>query len=392
MDGVTDDTTPWTNAAATGKNIYFDGSTVINSPVTISAGLKGSGADEGQSAIILTGTGQLVVGDWYATWEGFLIKSAVNSLIFVKNPGMSYWKFRNFRIEKIGTPTGQVGIYFDTTSASIYFNKISQFKFKVADPVQITGDTTQVFNANTIGEYPSDYWQDFSSAITISNQLACDANTFGGYFETGTEIVKINIANVRQNRFNIVQDAVTYTVNATASVTAINIFTMLEHDAFITTGTYPKNQIVIGDTSNTTDVAATDASGQSIPNAAATVITWDTEVRDELSEFANGSGVFTAKNSGLYRVEAQLRSASASWAATERWEAMIYKNGAVIANGDWTATDAAVTDQKTSAVSAVIEMNGTTDYIDIRLIHNQGAAVTVDTVAAANRLYITRVK
>lgn len=388
-DGSTDDTTAMIAAAASGKPLYIPTGTniVISSPVTISSMLYGNGCDDGQSTITLSGTGQLVVGDEHCVWENFYIKLTANNLIAV-NCQFSYFTFRNFRIEKTASQTGQQGIRFDTTSRSIYFADIDTFKIKVDYPIFITGNSTQVFNANKIGGSLRCYFQSFASAISQENTTAFDANQFEGYFETGTNLVSFNTGAMRQNRFRVVQDGVTRTLNITPTITTANFWEILD-GGFVVNGTYPQNQILVGTSS--TQVRATTASAQAIANATVSILTWDTEVFDSLSEFTPGTGVFTAKNAGKYRVTARSLSASAAWDAGERWEIRVYKNSTLYATGDYNTADATNTIARMSSVTCLVDLNGTTDIIDVRVIHNQGASVNTSTDATANFIEIERV-
>jgi len=91
-NGSTDDTAAFTKAAATGKPVWMpQGDYLVNEPVTFSSGLFGAGAGDantgGKTKIALTGTGQLIVGDWYCQWDGFEVRSAVNNKTLIKNPG-----------------------------------------------------------------------------------------------------------------------------------------------------------------------------------------------------------------------------------------------------------------------------------------------------------------
>lgn len=388
-NGVADDTAAFTSAAATSKPIDIPyGDFVLSTPVTISAAMIGSGADDGQTTITLTGTGQLVVGDSNAVWENFFIRSAVNSLAFIRVPGVSYFSCTHFRAEKVGAATGQIAIQFDTTIASVYFANIDNFKIKLDYPFDITGDSTQVFNANKIGTVATAYYQDFQSAVTIDGVLACDANQFAGYFETGTNAINHVAGALRQNRFKMVIDTVNRVYNTGVTVTDQNLWEILS-GGFIVNGTYPQNQIIVGAPS--TRVRATNATADSIPNAAATILKFDTEVYDSLTEFVSATGVFTAKNAGYYMVSACALSASAAWDAGERWEIAVYKNGSEYSRGDSVTADAATTRQRLARVCTSVFLNGTTDTITVRLIHNQGAAVALDTAPTANYIDINRI-
>jgi hypothetical protein len=391
-DGVADDTAAIQAAAATGKPLHFPyGDYVISSPVTISSYLIGEGADDGQTTITLTSTGQLIVGDWHAHWDGFFIRSAVNNKKFISVPGISYFKCTNFRAEKIGAATGQVAIEFDTTTASVYFNNIDNFKIKVDYPFNITGNSTQAFNANKIGTVATGYYQNFLSAISIGGVLACDANQFAGYFEVGSNAINHTAGALRQNRFNFVLDAVTRAYNTAVTVADPNIWEILD-GGFTTSGTYPQNQIFIGPPS--TKVRATNSLADNIINATPTILTFNGEPYDTLSEFANGSGIFTAKNAGYYLVDAAALSESVAWLTGERWEIRIYKNGIEYAKGDWNAADAATTRQRSSRVVTTVYMNGTTDTIDARIVHNHGGptgTVALDPSPTGNYIDIVRV-
>lgn len=385
-----DCTAAFTLAAATGKPVYMPyGNYILSTPVTFSSGLYGAGQGTGKTIITLTGTGQLIVGDWYCDWSGFQVESAVAGLTYIKNPGMSYWRFTNFLLVKVGAATNQIGINFDTTTASIYFNRIDDFAIRVDYPVNITGNGTQVFNANKIGAtVGGNKWYDFLSAITMdANTLACDANTFSGYFESGTNILTFNGTALRQNRFDLIADGITNICNSSVVVSDVNEWRILD-GGFTTAGTYPQNQLLVGPA--TTKVFATNSTADSINNATATVLTYDAEVFDTLSEFSPGTGIFTARNAGYYQITASALSASVAWDAGERWEVQIFRNGITYMGGDYDAADAAVTRSRGSKASAIVYLNGTTDTLDSRVIHNQGGAVLLDTAPTQNTIQIVR--
>lgn len=394
-DGSHDDTVAFQTAAALGRPLWMpQGDYVISSPVTISSGLFGAGAGDantnGKTKITLTGAGQLIVGDWYCQWDGFEVRSSVNNKTMIKNNGCSYWTFTNFVVSKIGAATNQVGIDFDTSTASIYFNRLDNLNIRCDYNIKISGNGTQVFNANKIGMgVGGNKWFDFASAITVdAGVLACDANEFGGYFELGTNVITFNGVALRQNRFRLIVDAVTRIWNSAVAVSDMNLWEVLD-GGFTYTGTQPQNQLFVGPVS--TKVRASNSASQSIPNASATVLTYDAEQFDTLSEFAPGSGVFTPRYAGYYLVSAQSTSESVAWDAGERWEIRVYKNGSNFASGEWNAVDAAVTTQRSSSVETVVYMNGTTDTLDVRLIHNQGGNVNTSASAVQNYVSIIRV-
>jgi len=386
-----DCTAAFTLAAATGKPVYMPyGEYTLSTPVTFTSGLYGAGQGSGKTIIILTGTGQLVVGDWYCDWQNFEMRSDVVGITYVKNPGMSYWSFTNFLINRISTTANQVGIEFDTSTASIYFNRIDDFVFRVDYPVNIKGASAQVFNANKLGSgVGGNKWFDFLSAITIEpTVLACDANQFSGYFEAGVNVLSFNGVALRQNRFDLILDNVVNAMTTTVALTDVNEWKILAGD-FVVVGGYPQNQILVGPA--TTKVFATNSAADSIANATATILKYNSEVFDTLSEFVNGTGIFTARNARYYQITASALSASVAWGIGERWEIQIFKNGTLYMSGDYSTADAASTIQRGSKVSAVVYMNGTTDTLDSRVVHNQGGPVLLDTAPTQNTIQIIRV-
>lgn len=388
-NGGDDDTAAFQAAANTGKTVFIpNGNYIISSPVVFSVSMFGEGAYEPRSVITLTNTGQLVVNDPYITWENFFVRSAVNNLAFIKCLH-SGWTFNNFRLEKIGAATGQRGVLFDTTDRSIYFCSLENFKIKLDYPIRVTGNGTESFNANRIGASIRDYWQDFESAIYLEDALVYNANHFAGYFEVGTNVVNLINGKFSQNRLDLLLDAVTRSYNQAIGLTDVeHNFWTVKNDQFVWGGAYPKNQYYFG--TESTKIRATNSVAQSILNASATVLTYNTEEFDTLSEFANGSGLFTPRNAGYYQVCAQSTSESAAWDATERWEIRVYKNGSNYASGEWNAADAAVTTQRSSSVNTLVYMNGTTDTLDVRVIHNQGASVNTSASAVQNYISISR--
>jgi len=397
-NGSTDDSAAFIAAAATGKPIWMpQGDYVVNAPVTITSGLFGAGAGDtntgGKTKITLTGTGQLIVGDWYCQWDGFEVRSAVNGKTMIKNNGCSYWTFTNFVVSKIGVATNQVGIDFDTSTASIYFNRLDNLNIRCDYNVKITGNGTQVFNANKLGMgVGGNKWFDFLSAITVdSTVLACDANEFGGYFESGVNVLTFNGVALRQNRFRIISDVVTHIWNSAVTVNDMNMWEILD-GGFTYQGTQPQNQLFIGPTS--TKVRANDTSSTgSIPNATATIMTFSSQEFDTLSEFSPGNGKFEPLYDGYYQISASAITGAYTWPSGTRFEIRIYVNGNFYQSGIYAAsqTAAAVSIKMTSSVDTLLYLNGGVDYLEIKLLHNQGSAINLDNDPRFNFVSITRV-
>ncbi len=397
-NGSTDDTAAFIAAAALGKPMWMpQGDYVISSPVTITSGLFAAGAGDantaGKTKITLTGTGQLIVGDWYCQWDGFEVRSAVNNKTMIKNNGQSYWTFTNFVIAKIGAATGQVGIEFNTSPASIYFNRLDNINIKCDSPVLISGNGTQVFNANKIGMgVGGNKWYDFLSAIRVeSGVLACDANEFGGYFEFGTHVLTFDGVGLSQNRFRIISDNVTNIWNSIVSVNQ-NLWELL-NSPFTYNGNPPQNQIFIGPQS--TKIRANDTSSTgSIPNATATIMTFDAEQFDTLSEFAPGNGKFEPIFSGYYQVNASAITGAYTWPIGTFFQIQIYVNGNLYQNGTYAASEtaSAATIKMNSAVNTLLYLQGDNDYLEIKVISNQGGAILLDNNPRFNFVSITRVQ
>jgi hypothetical protein len=396
-NGSTDDTAAFIAAAALGKPMWMpQGDYIVNQAVTIQSGLFGAGAGDsntnGKTKITLTGAGQLIVGDWYCQWDGFEVRSSVNNKTLIVNPGKSYWTFTNFVVSEIGAATGQIGILFDTTNSSIYFNRLDNINLRCDFPVRVTGAGTEAFNANKIGMgVGGNKWYDFVSAITItSGVLACDTNEFGGYFESGTRILDCESTGFSQNRIRAIQDNVTTTFTRSAALSTANLWEILE-TPFVSSGTYPQNQVFIGQPS--TKIRASDTSSTPvIPNATSVIMTFDSEQFDTLSEFSNGLGPFQPKNAGFYQIDAQALTQAYTWPSATYFVIQIFKNGVLYANGSRNAsqTASAVTFEQSSFVSSLVSMNGTTDTVDIRLLHNRGGNVSLESSPTYNFVNITR--
>ena len=120
---------------------------------------------------------------------------------------------------------------------------------------------------------------------------------------------------------------------------------------------------------------ATRATAQSIPNITWTIVQYDTETFDNLNEYDNATNYrFTAIESGYHSVSASLLSASVAWDAIELWQISLYKNGTVRNKLFRNAADVAVTAYRQTLGTDIIYL-AANDYIDVRVYHNQGAAV-----------------
>ena len=135
---------------------------------------------------------------------------------------------------------------------------------------------------------------------------------------------------------------------------------------------------------------ATRATAQSVGSSAQTIVQYNTETFDNLDEYDNATNYrFTAKEAGYYSISASLLSASVAWDAGEIWQISVCKNGVLNAQGTRTQADAAITTYMQSQINDMIYL-AVNDYIDIRVFHNQGAAVNTYNDATYNYFSVHR--
>lgn len=116
---------------------------------------------------------------------------------------------------------------------------------------------------------------------------------------------------------------------------------------------------------------------QTIDRITTTKLTWSTEVFDSDNAFT--SNTFTPTKAGMYFLHAT--SVMASIDDTTYSILYLYKNGsAVVKSKDPTSG----TTQP--SISYIAEANGTTDYFDVYLYHNDGDA-TADVAGGSNETY-----
>ncbi len=134
---------------------------------------------------------------------------------------------------------------------------------------------------------------------------------------------------------------------------------------------------------------ATRATAQSMANGAFTKVIFNTEVFDNLAEYDNTTGVFTATYTGYYQVNAAALSANVTWGAGEVWIIGLHKNGVIYSNGSRMIASAVITSQLSSNYSDIVYLVAT-DYIDMRIFQNQGAAVNIHNDATYNYFSVHR--
>lgn len=119
-----------------------------------------------------------------------------------------------------------------------------------------------------------------------------------------------------------------------------------------------------------TAVRASRTSNQSISTGGAgTVVVFDVGGIDKMTEYNTGTGVFTAKKPGEYRVSANVYWSGSSVLGPT---IMIYKNGAVYSRVDYSGS----TNERSTHISDIVNLvRG--DTIDIRVIQTSGGSVNI---------------
>lgn len=119
------------------------------------------------------------------------------------------------------------------------------------------------------------------------------------------------------------------------------------------------------------------STGQSVNHATYTKLSWPTEIFDTNANFA--SDRFTPNVAGKYYLTASSQINSISNAKYLR--TMIYKNGALLFEGARVSMGA--TGAVNTKAMGIVEANGTTDYFEVYVYQNNGAAATISATAAS---------
>lgn len=138
-------------------------------------------------------------------------------------------------------------------------------------------------------------------------------------------------------------------------------------------------------------VRLTQAVVQSIPNGADTAITFTTEDMDShgYHDTATNNTRVTPTKAGIYTVEATFAVAGRADYTTVG--VAVYKNGSPQAPRNRTGpnTSNAI---RTVNTSALVSMNGTTDYVEVWGIQSNAAAVAVNTSAGSSFASVLEMK
>ena len=136
-------------------------------------------------------------------------------------------------------------------------------------------------------------------------------------------------------------------------------------------------------------VRVTKNDAQTINTGAYTVYQYDDETFDSDGEFSNYT--FTAKRPGYFHVSASMMWQEHAWAVGVMAGLSIYKNGAAYSTLlRWEIKTTSIQFLQLSG-NDLVYLNGTTDYIDIRVYQNHAATLNTHTNISYNYLNIFRI-
>ena len=114
---------------------------------------------------------------------------------------------------------------------------------------------------------------------------------------------------------------------------------------------------------------------QSIATGTSTVVTFNTKLFDTNTNYSTSTNRFTPTVAGYYQISASAgyQAASTYLGAGQYLELDVYKNGTV---SSVIQTVVALTAYATPNLTGILYMNGSTDYVDLRLIHVSGTTLS----------------
>jgi len=137
-------------------------------------------------------------------------------------------------------------------------------------------------------------------------------------------------------------------------------------------------------------VRVTKDDAQSIADDTLTIMEYDDVEFDSLGEWNNTTWRFTAKNAGHYSVKVRMMWGGLAWAEGKVTYLSICKNGVTYSRPDWHEVEHGESMYLKLGGSDDVYLNGTTDYIDIRIYHDAGAPINTHNDSQDNYLSIHR--
>lgn len=137
-------------------------------------------------------------------------------------------------------------------------------------------------------------------------------------------------------------------------------------------------------------VEANRATAQSIPNATDTIVIFDTEIKDTLSEYNNSIGRFSATYAGHYLISGAIILDSTAFLVGEVCLLDIHVNGTKERHGFRNSAHANATVYQGSLVSSTIYLTAG-QYVELNANQGTGAAVNLFNDATFNYLTIDRI-
>jgi len=150
--------------------------------------------------------------------------------------------------------------------------------------------------------------------------------------------------------------------------------------------------VVALETIHASRVRVTKNDAQSIPYNTYEIIKYDDVVFDNLGEYDNTTWKFTGQNAGYYRVTAAFSMASTAWTAGKALILVVYKNASTYTRIFYENIAAGITTIRQGRGSTLVYLNGTTDYVQVRVYQNASSgAKNSYTSVLMNYLEIERV-